>query len=280
MSNILESYNTALLRDLLNKIEVAVSPEKIFLLSACNQNACCESIFLEKPLQYQSTTSYDFLVLVSESSGRKNDELLNIIEHLCSANNLPVTAYVMRIHQFNEWAMNGHPFASKVYHKAFLCYDAHNIPLAIPNEYDESVKGKELLKEFSQHRQLATEFICGAELFTIRKNYALAAFNLHQATEQLYVGIIQYITGLRVQTHNLDKLYRYSKNLLSDITDIFPRNNEEERRLFQLLQKAYIDSRYGDNFYIKYDDLLLLDQRVRKLAEFSQNLQRSTATPV
>jgi uncharacterized protein len=46
---------------------------------------------------------------------------------------------------------------------------------------------------------------------------------------------------------------------------IFPRATEGEKRLFQLLKKAYIESRYALDYKVSKEDLEYLSYRVTKL---------------
>ena len=46
---------------------------------------------------------------------------------------------------------------------------------------------------------------------------------------------------------------------------IFRRNNDKNERLFQLLQKANIGSRYNNDYSIHVNDLLILSGRVGKV---------------
>jgi uncharacterized protein len=266
-------YHTPAFTRLLRDIEEQVYPEKIFLLSACSHLHYAENIFIRHPIKSDKPSQYDILVLSAENEQRSNDMLQDIIENKCSEPGY-TTALILPIHQFNKWLMNGHPFAYKVYHAAQLCFDAEKIPLAIPHEYTIAEVYPNLHLVFNRCIQIAIEFISGAELFTIRRQLPLAAFHLHQAAEQLYTGIIQLITGLRVQTHNLDKLYRYSRHLAEGLADIFPCNNPREKQLFKLLQKAYIESRYGNEYKIKEEDVVVLHKRVLNLLEIAEPMKK------
>ncbi len=261
------------LNKLVQDIVQQVSPEKIFLLSVCMHRHCSENIFVPRAIECEKVACYDLLVLAAENEQRNNDALQDAIESKCGEAGF-VTAFVFRMQQFNTWLMNGHPFACKVYHAAQLCYDAGMVPLATPAEYDAAEVQNRLITEFNRNVNLAAEFLSGAELFTIRKQFALAAFHLHQAAEQLYTGIIHIITGLRLQTHNLDKLHRYSKHLLEGLPALFPRDTQQEKHLFKLLQKAYIESRYGNDYCIKPEELCLLHRRIVKLLELCRQIAR------
>ncbi len=250
----------------------ALSAEKIYLLSVIHQSEEIQSIFIDNPTIENTVEALNILVLTGESEKRSNEELQDIIEHRLSIQ-IPVTAFVMQAVQFNEWLKKEHPFAIKVIHKARLFYDAGHIPLTVPDGYDEPVAQNILSFERDQKTNKAIEFLAGAELFVVRKQFELAAFNLHQAAEQIYCGIIRFTTGLHVQTHNLDKLYRYSKYLMPGLKDLFPRDTEEEIKLFQCLQKAYLGARYDREYSIKNTAVSKLSERIKKLLILCQGIQ-------
>ncbi len=77
---------------------------------------------------------------------------------------------------------------------------------------------------------------------------------LPQAVEHALHTILKIKTGLYLNTHNLDKLIRYCSMASYNIPDIFPRNNEKNQRLFQLLQRAYVDSRNNEDYCICKND--------------------------
>jgi hypothetical protein len=58
-----------------------------------------------------------------------------------------------------------------------------------------------------------------------------------------------------------------------NITEIFSRNNEKNERLFQLLQKAYIQARYKADYTIRTDELITLTEKVRTLMDILKNVK-------
>ena len=258
----------------INKIVSIISPERIYLLSVIHQKKEIQSIFVDDAPEEHLIEALNILVLTSESEKRSNDELQDIIENRMEVI-IPVTAFVMRVVQFNEWLKNEHPFALKVVQNASLYFDACRVPLNVPEHYDE-LTAKEILREELEHKiRKAVEFLAGAELFLVRRQFEMATFHLHQAAEQIYTGIIRFKTGFQVQTHNLDKLYRYSKYLMPGLKDVFPRGAEKESKLFQCLQKAYLGSRYNPDFSIKYEMVSVLFERVNKLLILCQSKIRT-----
>ena len=93
----------------------------------------------------------------------------------------------------------------------------------------------------------------------------IAAFELHQTTERLYTTTLLVFTHYKPKEHNIDKLGKQVSNLDPRFLPIFPRTTPEEKRLFELLQKAYIDARYNPKYKITRKELEYLSERVKKL---------------
>ena len=97
-------------------------------------------------------------------------------------------------------------------------------------------KNKTIYKE--EYNKVA-EFLVGAELYSLRQQNKMAAFMLHQAAEHALPNILKVDTGLYINTHNLNELILYFSVVSFKMPEIFPRNNEKNKWLFQLLQKTY-----------------------------------------
>jgi HEPN domain-containing protein len=258
-------------------IVTSLSVEKVYLLAVVHQNEEIQSIFMESTLGINAVDSLSILVLTGPSEKRTNEELQDIIDHRLNIQ-IPVTSFVMHIGRFKEWLTKKHPFAVKIIRRAMLYYDTGNISLAIPDEYNELAEKEFLAKELDQKIIRAMEFLEGARLFQVRKQFELAAFHLHQAAEQIYTGIIRFTTGLPVHTHNLNKLYRYSKYLLPGLKGLFPGDTESERKLFQCLKNAYLGARYDTGYSIQYSGVSKLFQRIKKLLILCQGMRNSNLT--
>jgi uncharacterized protein len=105
--------------------------------------------------------------------------------------------------------------------------------------------------------------------------YKMAAFMLHQCAEHTLPAIFKNGSGLHINIHSLDKLIRYCSMVNYRIPEIFPRHNEQQERLFQLLQKAYSDTRYKDNYSINAAELQTLKEMLLKLIEMLPVIQQT-----
>lgn len=53
---------------------------------------------------------------------------------------------------------------------------------------------------------------------------------------------------------------------------VFPRKTKEEKRLFNLLNRAYIDARYKKSYKITKEELEYLSGRVTKLMKLTEDI--------
>lgn len=244
----------------------SAKPDMIFLLGASLQRRRSESIFIESAPISQYISDCFLLVLIPSLSGKELHEWQDKIENNCKCL-MPVTALVLQTITLEEWLKAGHRFALTVLQSAAPIYDSGNLSFAIPGSGTINITDKHCERQFSEGLMKAKEFLVGSELFRVRKQHAMAAFMLHQSAEQALRTLLITGTGYHANTHSLDRLIRYGSLIAYQLPDIFPQRTDNDKRLFNLLQKAYIDTRYKEDYKISNEDLLCLSEKVRCLHE-------------
>ena len=270
-TNKLEAYRGEQLQELINHITSVTHPEKIFLLTACANQSQSESIFWDRPVHLPGPVHYYFLILKQPGDLTHNDPLQDRIENRYG-HSTTLTAIVIAAEVFNTWLKEAHPFAIRVSQSALLCYDAGNLLQENPPTCDAGKLSATLQKEYLFYQRQASEFMIGADLYRMRANHNLSLFNIHQSAEQLFIAIIRWITGFRCNTHNMDKLYRYSRCFSSDLARLFPRDTKSEKEIFDTLQGAYADPRYKKDYHVKPEMVNILFKRVEKLQAITEEL--------
>jgi uncharacterized protein len=129
-------------------------------------------------------------------------------------------------------------------------------------------------RNFSYWFESATRFLAGSEFYVKQGWYAHAAFELHQATERFYVTASLVFTGYKRKEHNLETLDEEVAPLHPDLRGALPRTAPEDKRLFDLLRRAYIDARYVKSYRITAEELAALGERVRRLAAVVERVCR------
>ena len=130
---------------------------------------------------------------------------------------------------------------------------------------------KELAEEYYNERfERGNEFLLGAIFYNEQGLHKMASFNLHQACENYYNSIILTFTLYSPKEHSLIKLSARAKTHSLESSKAFPRNTEEEKRLFDLLQDAYVQARYSLHFRITQEDIEALIPKVELLLDITR----------
>lgn len=257
-------------KEVVKRVTAAAPIERLYLLGLTTAHRRTETLFSVPSVSRNEVTHYYLLALVDTEDNQSLNNLQDKVEGVLLPL-LPVTVIVFSDMQFSKWLLEGHTFAAAVCERGFLLYQKDEVPLPYPATVKEEAVKKEAEQLFAQTKIRVQEFLAGAELYTVRVQYKMAAFMLHQAAEQALRAMLIIHTGLRINTHSIDRLVCLCTMFCFELPDIFSQHNEREKHLFQFLQKAYIDTRYKEDYTIKLETLTKLTAKVKKLFLMFQN---------
>lgn len=262
-NNTLDAYtDNSSIKQVVEIIKQITKTEAIFLLGVTISTKKTNCIFQSPQVSEKIVKLiWDCFLLILTSDDHLNEQYQwqERIEAKCKLI-IPVSTIVIPTFQFTYWLSEYHPFAMKVNENGTLIYKSEKIALPECPEGFMVNNSKSLGYEFGK----AKEFLAGSELFELRRQYSMATFMLHQTVEQTLHTIIRGSTGYYANTHNIGRLLSYAKFIVPEIANIIPLSSEEDKRLLQLLQKAYIDGRYQSDYKIPYKDLAALkDMAIR-----------------
>lgn len=240
------------------------NPAIIYLLGTSYCDKRSESIFQHSNSTSQCITEYFILIILEDYANKEICEWQDKIEANCKEL-LPVTTIVLQKDTFTKWLNEGHPFATSVQQSAEVIYNVKNYSFPDLHMVNHGTDTNNIKKNLLEGLTKAKEFLVGSELYQIRKQHGMAAFMLHQSVEQVLRNLLKAGTGFHISTHNIERLLRYAFWINRKIYEIFPLNNESEKRLFSLLQRAYIDSRYTENYTVSFYDLHTITEKVRMM---------------
>ncbi|NRB10324.1 MAG: HEPN domain-containing protein [Rickettsiaceae bacterium] len=153
--------------------------------------------------------------------------------------------------------------------EGIILYDSGKYQLAEPKDFTLKERQAKAADNFDYWLQKASSFLPGVEFFIQKNELNKAAFLLHQATESFYATISLVYADYKKSTHNLAELESYINGLEPRFIKVFPKKNEEEKRLFELLRKAYVDSRYKRSYKITKEELTWLIDKVKLLEDLT-----------
>ncbi|MES2003492.1 MAG: HEPN domain-containing protein [Bacteroidota bacterium] len=251
---------------LVGLIREHLAVEMVYLLGISVNSRITESLFKKTDSCTPTIADCYLLILVSEIQNKTLPEWQDQIEQHCNPL-VPVTTIVLETNTFQKWLTMGHLFARTVYASATRLYQAENLVVVPVGSYDRESEQRSIEKQFGEGLSRSQEFMAGAELFRLRNHNRLSAFMLHQSAEQALGTLLKTQTGYYCCTHNIDRLIRYTGMVTNKLAAVFPRNTDPEKRLFTLLQRAYIDCRYREDYKICNAELLCLMESVKRIQE-------------
>jgi predicted nucleotidyltransferase/HEPN domain-containing protein len=251
--------------------------EMVILFGSYARGNWVEDKYIEKGITYEYRSDYDILVVLKHEDLKRKFRIegevkIKLIE--TGEVTTPVSMIFHGVKHLNQALTIGNYFFKDIKKEGITLYDSEKFKLAEPKqltveEYQEKAEGY-----FDQWFENGNNALKKFQ-FSFQENILNeAAFDLHQAVERYYTTILLVFTDYRPKDHNLETL-----GIKAEMCDkqfaVFPQSTDEEKRLFELLKKAYIDARYKmDEYGITKEELLYLSAHVshlkRRTAEICQ----------
>lgn len=170
------------------------------------------------------------------------------------------------ISKLNNALSEGRYFYVDAVNEGIMLYDSGEYTLATPRELNFT-KIKEIAQEYYDERfSDGVDFIKGANFYYQNENYQKAIFLLHQTAENFIKTIPLVYALYGHKEHDLEFLLNKSKCYTLELIKVFPRDTEEEKRLFALLRRAYLEARYNKkNFIVTKEDIDALIPKIEQL---------------
>lgn len=220
--------------------------------------------------QYKS--DYDILVVVSQKEltdraayWAKAEERLIRAYTIEKSLHTPVNFIVHSLHEVNDGLAHGRVFFMEVAKDGIALYEADGSELATPKPKTPAqalTAAKDYFEEYMPAAQYSLE---RSRNSLADQQHKYAAFDLHQATERIYQGLLLTLTFYTPYNHNIAFLRSLAEGLDRRLYGIWPENTHRERAMFQKLKEAYTKARYSKHFKISEDELTWLGERVEEL---------------
>lgn len=229
------------------------------------------------PTYYMS--DYDLLVLTRKQIGAIQYSLYaKIKDRFFENKNRPFHTHPQFINygidEFNHALTKAHYFETEIKRDGILLYDSGQYKLARRRKLDFAEIRERAQKYFDDKFGRALSFLIDVGHAANRGDYKQASFYLHQSAENLLRTVSLVHILYSPKNHDLDELLRSCKAYTIELCRAFPRNTPEEERLFDLLQRSYIESRYNPDFEITKADIEALVPKVERLRDIVEKVCR------
>lgn len=213
----------------------------------------------------ESTREFDLLIITQPDAKYNDHTLYEKIARL-TPSHIQLFSIAHRLSAVIHAAKHGHEFFVHVLRCGKALYNLDNTIESIPlNEVQSSLTHKQSL--WNHYSNLAAQFLAGARYHKSNRHYALALFDLHQVVEHASTAIVYWMLGYRATTHSLKQSLSLVKLISKKPVEAFPQCTNEDKRLFNLLAKAYSDARYQVTFHVNPTDVEIIVNRVENFLD-------------
>ena len=174
------------------------------------------------------------------------------------------------ISRLNKNLELGQYFYHEIKKQGIMLYSSQEFKLARCRKLNYAEIAKIARDYFNEKFQFASDFLLGARYYAGLQKYKMASFHLHQAAENYLrtIPLVYILYGYK--DHALEILMDRCKTHTLQLVSVFPRNTEEERRLFNLLQDAYVQARYNKDFVVTKTDIDALIPRLELMRDITE----------
>ena len=217
-------------------------------------------------------SDYDILVILGPGSDMRIPGLqIGRLEEHYMRKRGPRIAPVQIIHEklshMNMYLRDARYFYKDIVTEGVLLYDSGRFQLA-ERERIRPARFREMAQEYFDERVHWAEcFFKMMQAMYQENEFTMASFPLHQMTEKLYHAVLLVFTLDKQKEHDLKKLRDQTKGHARSLLAAFPLNTDEEKHLFELLRRAYIEARYNSKFVVTQEELDALIPCVLRLKE-------------
>ena len=258
-------------------IRAEFKPEMIILFGSHARGNWVEDAYIgEDGNYYKYRSDFDIYVLMhNHDDARKVNRRKSLRDKLRAEIRTPVQVISDNFHYFNSCLKEGRYFFTDIKEEGILLYDSGKIKLSEPRKLTIEQRIKMAEEYFQEWFESANVFFKHFQYAFNDGNYKIAAFQLHQAVECFYSTILLVLTNYKPKGHDLEEYGALAASQEPVFNTVFPRDNKEDERRFELLQKAYINARYNKkNYNITKEDLEWLTERVKQLQALTEEVCR------
>lgn len=224
-------------------------------------------------------SDYDILIVTERRMGLKEHDVYTQISHRFFQHK------EMRFHthpQFinesikhlNTALEEGRYFYTEIKKDGIMLYDSGKYKLARRRKLDYREITQMAEEYFEEKFSFANDLLIDAKFDYGRGKYKLSSFHLHQAAENFLRTIPLVFILYGYKDHDLEKLLDYCKKHTLELGRVFPRDTPEEKRLFKLLQDAYVQARYNKNFAVAKEDIDALLPKIEQLRDLTEQISK------
>jgi HEPN domain-containing protein/predicted nucleotidyltransferase len=256
------------LKTLVATIRAHHDVEMIILFGSHARGDWVEDKYEEDHITYEYRSDYDILIVTAGKDSERDVTYDNALKEALQPgqDGTRINYIVHTIQHVNQMLAERRFFFMDIQKEGYVLYDSGRYTLARPpRELPPDVMLRHAEEYFEEWMESADGFMAGAEFHKSQNRPKIAAFELHQAAERYITCLLLVHTGYRPKEHDMENLIGQAAGFDPRFGLIFSNNTKEEKHLFDLLRRAYVDARYSKSYRINDEELNVIGERVGAL---------------
>ncbi len=219
-------------------------------------------------------SDYDILVLVANEYTARDITLWDKVKEKLAQCNLSTHVRIIArdIDFVNYKLSHGQYFFTEICEQGIILYDSGRFKLRQKKKLNPAEAKQHAQAHFDEAFTSAKSFYIQYENALKIPDYKNAAFQLHQAAEFASKTVLLVFGSECPQEHHLDILGDLAADYCPELAGLIPRESDESKELFELLDYAYIGARYDMHYKITKEQLEQLAPCVKKLHELTEKI--------
>ncbi len=213
-------------------------------------------------------SDYDLLIIVNNKKltdfatywHKAQDRLMHLPEI-----QTPVSLIVHSRREVNTALYEGQYFFVDIRRDGIALYELDDEPLAEPKLRTPADALRIANDYFEERLPHARVFLKTARFCVREGDLKEAAFLLHQSIEQAYSALLLVLTSYSPASHNLKHLRSLVEDRDRRLSEIWPADQHQYVAWFNILNEAYVKSRYSKHYDISEEALVWLLERAQRL---------------
>jgi HEPN domain-containing protein/predicted nucleotidyltransferase len=256
------------LKHIVDQITARHTVEMIILFGSHARGDWVEDRYEEDHITYEYRSDFDILIITADKATERNVDHDNGLKQALepAEGGTRVNYIVHTIQHINQMLAERRYFFMDILKEGYRLYDSGNYTLVRPpKELPPDVMLRHAEEYFEEWMESAQGFFDMYQAALALGHNKIAAFQLHQSTERYITCLLLVHTGYRAKEHDLEKLIRMASGLDPRFATVFPTDTDENKHLFDLLRRAYVDARYSKRYAVTEGELEAIAGRVEAL---------------
>jgi len=242
--------------------------EMIILFGSHARGDWVEDEYEEDHITYEYRSDYDILIITADKDSERDVSYDSDLKHDLEpgGTGTRINYIVHTIQHVNQMLAERRFFFMDILKEGYLLHDSGRYKLARPpKELPPEMMLKHAEEYFEEWMESADRRARGAQFHISDGGLKDAAFDFHQAAERYITCVLLVHTGYRPKEHDMEKLIGQAAGFDPRFGLIFPNNTKEEKHLFDLLRRAYVDARYSKSYRVNDEELKVIGERIGAL---------------